>query len=118
MDSHSIITLIGVISGIFGIGAYFYQVYRQRLEVEKVEEQKNNLREERDEIIEKKEEYQETIEETKDYIKDLQDMVLDGEVNQENMVEILNRLESSILPESEQIISNLNRVQDIILNNG
>lgn len=96
------IGIIGiVVTVVAGAGVAFWQNY-----------EKKQVEEERQKLQGEKEEYEETIQETRNIIKDLQKIICgDEELTEGELTDMLDRLESTILPKDDQILSKLDRIQ-------
>lgn len=103
--------IIGVSAGILGIAAFLHQLWQKRKQSEELRQEKQKLVEERDTLKEKKDEYEDTIQSTRDIIKDLQTSVNNGSVDKKSISDILDRLEQTVLPKEDQVLSKLDRLQ-------
>jgi len=94
-------TVLGVISGVGYVGK---KIYDLKTKINKIEEEREALREE-------KQDYEATIQTVRDVIVDLQGIVENGSIDEDQLQSSLDALETCVLPEEQQILSKLDRLQ-------
>lgn len=110
----SVTTIIGVGSGVAGIVMFLYQVCKKRKLVQSLEQEKQELKKEREELKVEKDEYEKIVDDVKTIIQDMQSSVNNGRVNEKQLMETLNKLEKTVLPKQDIILSKLSRIQNQI----
>lgn len=112
--------LIGAASGLFGIFLFAIQLWKKKKrteeyeeKLEEVKEKREKLEKEKEDLVTEKEEYEEMIDETRSIIKELQGVIKkdEEEFDRCELGGILDRLEETVLPEKQQILSKLDRLQ-------
>lgn len=94
-------TVLGVVSG---TGYVVKKVYDLKKKVTQVEKDREKLEQE-------KENYEATINTVRDVIVDLQGIVKNGTLDEDQLQASLDELETCVLPEEQQILSKLDRLQ-------
>jgi len=99
-------TVLGVVSG---AGYVVKKVYDLKKEVKSIEQERQKLEQEKDD-------YEQTVSTVRDVIVDLQGIVKNGTLDEDQLQRCLDALETCVLPEEQQILSKLDRLQTQIDN--